>query len=64
MTAPSAPDPELRPLPATRKEAIALLVAAEYDLALLSPEEIAAVRTAFHLPGRGSANSGGQHGEE
>jgi len=53
MTAPAAP--EARPLPRTRAECIRLLRAAEYDLALLSPEEIAAVRTAFHLgtPGEG-----------
>jgi hypothetical protein len=58
MTAPAAPVP--RPLPTTRKEAITLLVAVEYDLTLLSPEEIAAIREAFHLPGGGSANPGGQ----
>jgi len=47
MTGPSAP--EARPLPRTRAECIRLLVAAEYDLALISPEEIAAIRAAFHL---------------
>ena len=61
MTAPSAPG--ARP-PATRAEALTLLRKVDFDLAQLSPEEIAAIRDLFHLPGRGSANSGGQHGEE
>ena len=53
MTAPAAP--EARPLPRTRAECIRLLRAAEYDLALISPEETAAIRKAFHLdtPGEG-----------
>ena len=42
-------------LPTSRKEAIALLRAVDYDLTLISPEEIAAIRKAFHLdtPGEG-----------
>jgi len=47
MTGPSAPG--ARPIPATRKEAIALLRAAGFDTSQLSPEEIAAIRAAFHL---------------
>ena len=48
MTDPSAP--EARPLPRTRAECIRLLRAAEYDLALLSPEETATIRKVFGLP--------------
>jgi hypothetical protein len=50
MTAPAAPG--ARP-PATRAEALTLLRKVDYDLAILSPEAIAAIRAAFHLPREG-----------
>jgi len=42
-----------RPLPATRGAAIRLLQQVDFDLAQLSPEAIAAIRAAFHLPREG-----------
>ena len=42
-------------LPTNRAEALTLLRKVDFDLAQLSPEEIAAIRKAFHLdtPGEG-----------
>jgi len=51
MTGPTAP--EARPLPTNRKEALTLLRKVDFDLAQLSPEAIAAIRAAFHLPREG-----------
>jgi hypothetical protein len=59
MTDPSAPGPEARPIPTNRKEAIALLRKVEYDLATLSPDEIGAIRAAFHLGTPGVSGGGG-----
>ena len=48
MTGPSAPG--ARPIPATRAEALTLLRKVDYDLAQLSPDELAAIRKVFGLP--------------
>jgi hypothetical protein len=40
-------------LPTNRKEALTLLRKVDFDLAQLSPEAIAAIRAAFHLPREG-----------